>query len=261
VAALLLCCALSGALVTAAELQVRTLRAYEAYVDEARRLFLARVSADSDQSLQQDLATQAQRLRTGEITVNPAQEDGIISIPGGLVHHWTGSSFIVGATLDDAIALSTKVSDFPTIYKSVKAARLLSRDGDSYRLLLRIHEQTGMVSATLDVWSTVRYVRVDPMRAYSIATASEIREVENAGTPREHLLPPGNDRGYLWRAGTFTTLVERDGGVYVALETLGLSRRFPPMLGWVIEPIARRLGRKSVETSLREFRDALTKAV
>jgi hypothetical protein len=32
------------------------------------------------------------------------------------------------------------------------------------------------------------------------------------------------------------------------------------MLGWVIEPIARRLGRKSVETSLREFRDALRKA-
>jgi hypothetical protein len=40
-----------------------------------------------------------------------------------------------------------------------------------------------------------------------------------------------------------------------------LSRRFPAMLGWVIEPIARRLGRKSVETFLREFRDALRKAV
>jgi hypothetical protein len=241
---------------------MRTLRAYEAYVDEARRLFLARVAADSDQPLlQQDEAIQARQPRTGEITVNPALEDGIISVPGGLVHHWTGSAFIVGATLDDTIELSTKVSDFPRIYKSVKASRLLARDGDSYRLLLRIHEQTGMVSATLDVWSTVQYVRVDRTRAYSVATATEIREVENAGTPRERLLPPGNDRGYLWRAGTFTSLLERDGGVYVALETLGLSRRFPPMLGWVIEPIARRLGRKSVETSLREFRDALRKAV
>ena len=37
----------------------------------------------------------------------------------------------------------------------------------------------------------------------------------------------------------------------IEMETIGLSRSFPPMLGWFIEPIARRLGRKSVELSLR----------
>jgi hypothetical protein len=37
------------------------------------------------------------------------------------------------------------------------------------------------------------------------------------------------------------------------METLGLSRSFPPFLGWFIEPIARRLGRKSIERSLEEF--------
>jgi hypothetical protein len=41
------------------------------------------------------------------------------------------------------------------------------------------------------------------------------------------------------------------------METLGLTRRFPPLLGWVLEPIAKRLGRKSVETSLEEFRTAV----
>ena len=52
-------------------------------------------------------------------------------------------------------------------------------------------------------------------------------------------------------------LIERDGGVAVEMETIGLSRAFPRMLAWIIEPIARRLGRKSVELSLQEFASAV----
>ena len=43
------------------------------------------------------------------------------------------------------------------------------------------------------------------------------------------------------------------GGVFIVMETLGLSRPFPRLTGWFIEPIARRIGRKSVEGSLGEF--------
>jgi hypothetical protein len=45
--------------------------------------------------------------------------------------------------------------------------------------------------------------------------------------------------------------------VAVEMETIGLSRAFPLMLTWIIEPIARRLGRKSVELSLQEFATAV----
>ena len=41
------------------------------------------------------------------------------------------------------------------------------------------------------------------------------------------------------------------------LEPLGLSRRFPAVLGWSIEPIARRLGRKSIERSPPQFMAAV----
>jgi len=75
--------------------------------------------------------------------------------------------------------------------------------------------------------------------------------------PTERYVPPGQDRGYLWRAATFTRFVEADGGVYMEMETIGLSRPFPPLLGWVIEPIARRIGRGSVENSIQEFRRAV----
>jgi hypothetical protein len=61
----------------------------------------------------------------------------------------------------------------------------------------------------------------------------------------------------LWRAATFTSFLAQDRGVLVEMEVIGLSRRFPPLLGWIIEPIARRLGRRSVEHSLQEFSKAV----
>ena len=41
------------------------------------------------------------------------------------------------------------------------------------------------------------------------------------------------------------------------MEALGLSCRFPRGSGWFVEPIARYLGRKSVEGSLDEFLAAI----
>jgi len=104
---------------------------------------------------------------------------------------------------------------------------------------------------------TVRYVRLTAARVYALSDATEIREVRNAGRPDEQLLPPGRDRGYLWRASTFSYFEQRHDGVYVEMDTLGLSRGFPPLLGWIIEPIARRLGRRSIERSLAEFQMAV----
>jgi hypothetical protein len=81
--------------------------------------------------------------------------------------------------------------------------------------------------------------------------------VKDAGKTTERYLPAGQDSGYLWRASAFTRFVEEDGGVYMEMETVGLSRPFPALLGWVIEPIARRIGRGSVEESAQEFRRAV----
>src|SRR4029078_12067526 len=89
--------------------------------------------------------------------------------------------------------------------------------------------------------------------------ADEIREVKNAGSRAERVLPPGRGNGYLWRASTFTAFHQLPDGLYVEMETLGLTCQFPPMLGWMIEPIARRLGRRSVEGSLEEFLTAVGK--
>jgi hypothetical protein len=134
---------------------------------------------------------------------------------------------------------------------------LLERNGDTCRVQIRIKESAAGISAVLDVTSQVQYFRPNDNSAYSISNSEQVREVKDAGTSRERLLPAGKDNGYLWRAATFNRLVAQNGGLFVEMETLGLSRSFPPLLSWVFEPIARRLGRKSVELSLREFTQAV----
>lgn len=240
--------------VAAAELQERTLRAYRTYLQDVSEAFMRRVQ-NGDAWWTAD-AKMAQQLQRSGVVGRPAREDGIIDVPGGLVHHWVGVAFIPDVRLTTVVTVSQTYADYATIYRPVIASQLLSRDGDTYRVLLRVKEGARMVSAVLDIWSVVQYGQGD-RRAFVVSEASEIRQVQHAGQPDERHLPAGRDSGYLWRASTFSRYLERDEGVYVELETLGLSRDLPPLLGWVIEPIARRLGRASVEGSLNDFRQAV----
>jgi hypothetical protein len=233
----------------AAELQPRTDQAYDGYVRQATERFLTRVADAGPPSAGPG----------GAPAARPGSEDGIIGVPGGLVHHWAGAVLLRDERLEEVLAVACSYDAYDRIYRSVVASRLVGRQADdAYRVQMRLRESEAGVSAVLDVLSTVQYVRLTATRAYSVSTATEIREVKDAGRRDERLLPPGRDSGYLWRANTFSYFEQRTEGVYVQMETLGLSRRFPPLLGWMIEPIARRVGRRSIERSLAEFQAAVT---
>jgi hypothetical protein len=242
--------ALAPPLLCAAELQAKTSQAYDAYLDRARQAFLTRVHRGHAE-LPQGAG--------GVLSAGPALEDGIVRLPGGLVHHWVARAFVRGVTLQEAVAVSSAFASYRTVYKAIIASDMLARDGDTYRVLMRVKEGEAGISAVLQIVSTVRYVYPTARTAYAVSDSLDIREVKNPGARDERLLRAGRDSGYLWRANTFTHFIEYDHGVYVETETLGLSRQFPPLLGWIIEPIARRLGRRSVETSLLEFLAAVRK--
>jgi hypothetical protein len=216
----------------------------------ARQAFLARVT-------QPVTATDGGRLSTEKPIARPGGGDGILSAPGGLIHHWFASIVIPRVSLDQVLMVSRAYEEYPRIFKPVIRAQVLSDSGDTVRVQLRMRESAGGMTATLDVRSSVYYTRLDGGRAYSISGSEEIRQIEDAGRPTERPLPAGRDSGYLWRASAFTRFVEINEGVYMEMETIALSRPFPPLLGWVIEPIARRIGRRSVEASVQEFREAM----
>ncbi len=247
---------LSAPRVAAAELEAAASQAYERYIEEATRAFLDRngvnlATPDKARANRNPLPS------NGQVIARPARQDGIIDVPGGLVHHWFGTIFIGQTTIEDTLKVSYAYDDYHEIYKPVIASRSLGKDGDAYRVRLRIKEGAAGISAVLDVTSRVRYVFPETGASYSLSASDEIREVKDAGTAKERLLPAGHGSGYLWRAATFNRFIEREGGVLIEMETIGLSRSFPPMLGWIIEPIARRLGRQSVELSLQEFSRAV----
>jgi hypothetical protein len=243
VSGLLLLCLLYVRTV-AAELEPASTAAYDRYIADATKVFLEERRWPGVP-------------RDGVVTVRPARQDGIVPVPGALVHHWTGATFIDHATVADALAISSAYENYHAVYKAVISSRLLGRDGDTYHVQLRIKEGAAGVSAVLQVRSSVKFFFPSATTAYSISTSDEIREVKDAGETSEQLLPAGQGSGYLWRAATMSRLIERDGGLAVEMETIGLSRAFPLMLAWIIEPIARRLGRKSVELSLQEFASAV----
>jgi hypothetical protein len=225
----------------AAQLQPGATAAYDAYVADAEAAFLARVRSDGP--VPRDApASKTDAAAAGRIT----------RIADGLVHHWRAAIHMPGVRLERVLATAQRYEAYPHMYASIAESRLLHRDGDRFHVLTRVRGNAGRVSVVLEVRSVIRYER-HGTTAYSVGASQDIREVVAEGQPHERLLPAGRDSGYLWRANTFTRFVQRAGGVDVELETVGLSRRFPPMLGWLIEPFARRLGRRSVERTLVEF--------
>jgi hypothetical protein len=97
-------------------------------------------------------------------------------------------------------------------------------------------------------------------RWYGISEATQIREIEDYGTPRQHAAPEDEGSGFIWRLLSITRLEERDGGVYIELEAIALSRDIPTSLRWIVEPIVRRISKNSLLISLRQTEDAVHSA-
>jgi hypothetical protein len=236
----------------AAVLTEAAAKAYVEYVDRARQAFLSRANQAVFNSDPERVS-----LRREERIVRPGGGDGIQNMPDSLIHHWRGTVFIHGVTLDESLSVSRAYGEYPKIFRPVVAATVLSSEGDAFRVQFRMRQSAGGLTATVDVWSNIRYVKSDATHAYVLSSSDSIREVKDAGRSTERYVAAGRENGYLWRGATFTRFVESDGGVYMEMETIGLSRAFPPLLGWVIEPIARHVGRASVEDSVQEFRRAV----
>jgi hypothetical protein len=236
--------------VDAADLQPRTVAAYEKHSQQALREFVA---------CAQKLARDGRRC-DGVMTARAASGDGILDVPDGLIHNWIATAFVKGATLQQAAEVARDYPSYSKVYENVKSAKVLSQQGDTYRVLLRLEEGGLGVDAVLDVRSTIEYRTLGDGSVTALSKSDEIRQVDNAGRSNESLRPAGRDSGYLWRAHTLTLFTPKEDGVFVVMETLGLSRGYPPFTGWWLEPIARRLGRKSAEGSLGEFLTAVRRS-
>jgi hypothetical protein len=76
--------------------------------------------------------------------------------------------------------------------------------------------------------------------------------------PSERLLPPDTGNGFMWRIQSIMRFEQRDGGVYLEIEAMSLSRDIPASLQWLVAPVIKRLSVSSLVTTLEKTRKAVS---
>ncbi len=182
-------------------------------------------------------------------------------MPGGLIHHWIGAVFIPGATLTSLRAIFRDYESYKEYYKPVVAdSKRLPCNGADERFSMIWQHRVLFVSAAIEGQYQIHHVEVDPRRGYSIATTTQMREIESYGQPDERYLAPGQGNGFIWRMHSIARYEERGGGVYLEVEAIALTREIPGSLRWLVSPIVNHLSINSLTTTLQQTRHAVQSA-
>ena len=256
------------AVAEAAELEPETLAAWNRYVvwtEHRMRTDLGdRGSFLVQDSLPEALTRKARRkLRAGEVFTTKLETtaDGrSIDIPKGLVHHWLGSIFIPGTTVDDLVGWLQDYDEHHRYFDEVESSRLVSRDGDDFEIFLRLRRKK-VVTVHYNTEHFVRYTHHRGGRMSSASYSTRIAEIANAGTATESEKAVGDDRGFLWRLNSYWRFEQKWGGVIVELESVSLSRGVPVAVRWLVGRYLDSVPRESLEATLEPIQREAPRAL
>jgi hypothetical protein len=198
--------------------------------------------------------------RGGTVTkkLETLDHGALMPVPGGLIHHWIGVVFIPGASLKQTLAFLQSYDEHSRIYAPrIVRSKLIEHNGDDFKVFLRLRDKY-VVTVVLDTDYDVHYVHLDRARVCSSSYSTRVAEVEAEGQLDEHEKTVGHDSGYLWRLNSYWRFWERDGGVYVQLEAISLTRNIPDGLGWLVRPFITTIPRESLVFTLKRTREALS---
>lgn len=197
-------------------------------------------------------ASDTQALHAGAIILRRVGTGDAVAVPSGLIHHWRGAVLIPGLTLAELLASLQR--DVPDLgQEDVLRAAVLERGAGFMKVFLKLR-RTKFVTVVYNTEHIVRFRQFGTSRAFSSSTATKIAELQNPGTPAERELPPGQDRGFLWRWNAYWHYEAVPGGVIVECESLSLSRDVPAMLRYLVNPLIESTARESMERTLASMR-------
>jgi hypothetical protein len=198
------------------------------------------------------------RLLAGTVLAQPLHGSGVVTLPGGLIQDWIGAVFIPQVTLAETLRV---VQDYPQhieMYKpDITEIKVLSHTGDDYLIRTRIVKSKFFISDVLEVENSIHYVTLDPKRVYSRSASQRVVEISNPGKQNEKELPPGHDRGLMWRINGYWFFAESDGGVFITCESITLTREIPFLMSKMLSPILHELPAEALKTSLEQTRKAI----
>ncbi len=203
------------------------------------------------------------KLRAGNILVkqvNTKEEGHPIEVPHGLIHDWIGVLFIPNVSLLQTLAVVQDYDNHRNIYKpEVRNSKLLRRNGDNFKVFLQFYKKS-LVTVVINADFDINYEHFGSNRAVSRSYSTRLAEVENVGQTDEHEMPVDDAHGYLWRLYSYWRYEEQDGGVYVQLESIGLSRALPAIFGWLVNPLLSGIPRGILSSLLGATRAAVAKS-
>jgi hypothetical protein len=199
-------------------------------------------------------------LRRGEVYMAPLDTrdptGAEIPVPDGMIHHWLGTVFIPDASLAQVLSVVQDYDHKHDIYPEVTKSHLISRDGEHFKAMMRFREHH-VITVTLDTEHDIVYTELDPTHWYSRSYSTRVSQVEQADGSGEHDLPDGEGAGFMWRIDSYWRFAQQDGGTYLEVEAISLSRAIPSGVGWMVKPFITSVPRESLEDTLRCTRSAV----
>jgi hypothetical protein len=180
-------------------------------------------------------------------------------VSGSLLHHWRGTAFVPGAQAADFERLMQDFQAYPQRFApQVLQARLIRQSGDRMQASMRVRQQH-VLTVVMDTAYDITYGRLDQQHGYSLSRSTRIAEIYAPGTNAERALSADEEHGFLWRLNSYWSYEEKDGGLYLQIEAVSLTRSIPRGLGWAIRPYIESIPRDSLEFTLRSACSALPK--
>lgn len=191
------------------------------------------------------------RPRWGELIVEKLTPSTGADLPGAMLHHWRGTAFARGVTAADFERLMRDFNSYPRNFSpQVLRAKVLIQDGDHVQASMRVR-QRHVITVVMDTDYDISFGRLDASHGYSTSRSTRIAEIDAAGTSGERVLSSSQEHGFLWRLNTYWSYEERNGGLYMQIESVSLTRSIPRGLGWAVGPFVESVPRESLEFTLR----------
>ena len=189
-----------------------------------------------------------------------AKDDGRnVVIPDGLTHDWIGIVFIPGANLVETLSLLQDADHYQDVFQpAVRRSHLISWGENELKLSEQFYHKT-IVTIAVNTDFDAHYRFLDSNHLVCWAHSTRAAEVDHVGQADEHELPAGDGHGYLWRMNTYWHIEQKDGGVYLQVETVALTRNVPVALEWVVAPLVKSIPRGTMSGFLNTTRTTITK--
>jgi hypothetical protein len=223
-----------------------TLKAWTQYVQQAE----ARV----DNATPLKLSTQ----RSSVVTVEPAIGSGTVAVPNGLIHDWIGTTFVPNITIAQLKTVLRDYDHYKDIYTpTVIGSKTLQTGDGTEAFSMQWFHKVMNITTGIDADYSNTEVQQGDGAGYMITRSTRIQEIRHLGEGNQQEMPVDFGSGFIWRICSMLRYQQADGGVYLRLEAIVLSRDIPHAFRWVANPIVNRISRSSLSTTLSQTGQAV----